>query len=54
MQIFNRPAIIDEAAKASMSPKKIEKGKKPGLNIILEILTLIAGLLKICIVVPLP
>ena len=42
MQIFNRPAIIDEAAKASMSPKKIEKGKKPGLNIILELLTLIA------------
>ena len=38
MQLFNRPQIINEAADASMTPKKIAKGRKPGLPLILELL----------------
>ena len=38
MSILNRPQIIDDAALASMTRKKIEKGRKPGFNIVIEIL----------------
>lgn len=42
MQLLYRPKIIDEAAAASMTKKKIEKGKKPGLPFILEAVVAIA------------
>ena len=37
-KVFHRPHIIDEAAEASLTPRRRAAGKKPGLNLFLEIL----------------
>ena len=37
-KVFHRPHIIDEAAADSLTPRRRAQGKKPGLNLILEIL----------------
>ena len=37
-KVFYRPQIIEEAAASSLTPARKAQGKKPGLNLILEIL----------------